>query len=242
MTNPITMPEQAHTHDLNYITTDAGNADRLVREHGTDFRYCEPLGGWLTWSGVRWQVDNAGIYERAKSVGRAMLHEAAEAKDDHVRDRLISHAKNSLNERGVKAMVNLAKTDEQIKVSPDLFDADPYLLNAYNGIVDMRTGELRKHDRTDLITKLAPVSYDPDAEGAEWSKFLERVLPDEELRDFMRMSVGYSAIGNAAEHVMFILYGLGANGKSTFTETLKATLGDYAHRTNTNSLASGGLT
>lgn len=54
------------------------------------------------------------------------------------------------------------------------------------------------------------------------------------------MSVGYSAIGNAAEHVMFILYGLGANGKSTFTETLKATLGDYAHRTNTNTLVNSG--
>lgn len=224
------------TRNLDYITTDSGNADRLVREHGQDFRYCEPLGGWFHWSVVRRQVENDAIRERAKRVGRSMLHEAADERDGHVRDRLIQHARNSLSERGIKAMVNLAKTDDTIRVSPELFDTDPYLINCWNGTVDVRTGKLRDHNREDLITRLAPVAYDPQAEDSEWMGFLGRVLPDDELRDFMRMSVGYSAIGNAAEHVMFILYGLGANGKSTFTETLKATLGDYAHRTNTNTL------
>ncbi len=185
-------------------------------------------------------MDNSTVYESAKKVGRDMLHEAADENDRHVRDRLVHHAKKSLNERGVNAMVNLAKTDERVKVSPDLFDSDPYLLNCLNGTVDVRTGTLRVHERDDLITKLAPVAYHPEADDSEWTAFLERVLPIPELRDFMRMSVGYSAIGNAAEHVMFILYGLGANGKSTFTETIKATLGEYAHRTTTASLSSGG--
>src|SRR3712207_4736292 len=115
MSATMTVPEEAHKQDLDYITTDSGNAERLVREHGRDFRYCEPLGGWLHWTGVRWQVDNATISERAKRVGRDLLHEAADEREHHVRDRLISHSKNTLNERGIKAMVNLAKTDVQVK-------------------------------------------------------------------------------------------------------------------------------
>ncbi|QIN82500.1 hypothetical protein GBA63_07465 [Rubrobacter tropicus] len=235
MTDTIT-----NTHDLDYITTDSGNADRLVREHREAFRYCEPLGGWLTWNGLRWKVDNAAIHEKARRIGRALLQEAADEKDNHVRDRLIQHARYSLSDPGIERMVRRATKDASVRVGPAAFDSYPYLMNVWNGTVDLRTGELHGHDRENLITMLAPVAYYPDADGTEWDTFLERVLPDEELREFMRTSVGYSAIGNAAEHVMFILYGLGANGKSTFTETLKAVLGDYAHRTNTNTLVNSG--
>jgi putative DNA primase/helicase len=55
------------------------------------------------------------------------------------------------------------------------------VLNVDNGTLDLRTGELRDHDRADLITKLAPVSYDPDAPADEWDKFLERVLPTHDV-------------------------------------------------------------
>jgi putative DNA primase/helicase len=50
------------------------------------------------------------------------------------------------------------------------------------------------------------------------------------------MAAGYSAIGDVREHLLLILYGSGANGKSTFIETIRAALGDYAHRTRTEIL------
>jgi putative DNA primase/helicase len=240
MTITNNVPSNGTTHDLDYITTDSGDADRLIREHGRDFRYCEPLGGWLHWNGVRWQVDNAAIWERGEQIGKSLLHEAADASDRNDGDRLWSHGRYTLSVPGLRRMIEKAQRDSRVRVSAGLFDADPNLLNCLNGTLDIRTGKLHDHDRNDLITKLAPVSYDPDADDREWARFLERVVPDGELCDFLRMSVGYSAIGNAAEHVMFILYGLGANGKSTFTETLKAVLGDYAHRTNTNTLVNNG--
>src|SRR5215211_5036977 len=118
-----TVPSGAQTHDIDYITTDSGNADRLIREHGRDFRYCEPLGGWLTWNGVRWQVDNAAVYKRARSIGKAILHEAADEQDNHVRDRLIQHARYSLSDPGIKRMVNQAEKDSGI--SPGEFDRNP---------------------------------------------------------------------------------------------------------------------
>jgi putative DNA primase/helicase len=191
MTDTTTVPKVAPKHDLDYITTDSGNADRLIREHGEDFRYCEPLGGWLHWNGVRWQLDNAAIHQRARELGKTLLVEAADESDNHIRNTLIQHARYTLGHSGIERMVKEAKKYEQVIVSPDLFDADPYLINCWNGTVDVKTGKLHDHRREDLITKLAPVAYDPKADDTEWARFLERVIPDKDLRDFLRTSVGY---------------------------------------------------
>lgn len=155
------------THNLDYLTTDSGNADRLVTEHGRDFRYCAPLGGWLYWNGVRWQVDNAAVHQRARELGKTLLYEAADEKDNHVRDRLIHHARYTLGNPGIERMVKEAGKDARVITAPEDFDSDPYLINCWNGTVDVRTGELRQHDRNDLIAKLAPVGYDPDADSSE---------------------------------------------------------------------------
>jgi putative DNA primase/helicase len=43
--------------------------------------------------------------------------------------------------------------------------------------------------------------------------------------------VGYALTGITWEQVLFFLYGLGANGKSTFLEVIQTMLGDYATQT-----------
>src|SRR5262249_23526841 len=108
-------------------------------------------------------------------------------------------------------------------------DADPWLLNVQNGTVDLRTGELREHRRDDLITKVAPVDFDPDAECPTWVAFLNRAMAgDATLVDYLQRFVGYCLTGATTEHVLVFLYGGGANGKSTFLSTVHAMLGDYA--------------
>lgn len=225
-----------HTKDLDYILSDSGNADRLVEENLDDFKYCNALGGWLHWSGLRWQVDNDAIWETARGIGNTLLNEAASELDRNKQDRIIQHARYSLRKSAISSMVELATHDSRLKVDADLFDADPYLLNVENGTVDLRTGEIKDHNRNDLITKLAHVAYDPDAHAPIWTQFLEKILPQEELRNFIQKAIGYSATGDVSEHCLLIMYGRGANGKSTFIEAIRNVIGDYAYRTRTESL------
>ena len=61
-----------------------------------------------------------------------------------------------------------------------------------------------------------------------WTAFLERVAPDPELRAFLQRFCGYCCTGVTTEHKFVFAYGTGANGKSTFINTIAAILGDYA--------------
>jgi putative DNA primase/helicase len=54
-----------------------------------------------------------------------------------------------------------------------------------------------------------------------------------ELINFLQTAAGWAISGNTKEQVIFILYGSGANGKSTFLNTIMNLLGDYAMATPT---------
>lgn len=208
--------------------TDVGNAERLVERHAADLRYCYPLGQWLCFDGQRWRGDDAGEVERrSKETVRAMLREAAPEEGSTDKD-LARHALASESRARIEAMIALARSEPGVPVRPEELDPDQWLLNVENGTIDLRTGELRKHRREDLITKLAPVEYDPAAEAPSWEVCLERWLPSEELRRFVQKVVGYSLTGDVSEQILAFLHGTGANGKSTLINALMEALGEYA--------------
>src|SRR5262249_55206845 len=110
------------------------------------------------------------------------------------------------------------------------FDRNPWLLNVANGTLDLEKGELRERSRDDLITKIAPVSYDPSATCPRWTRFLEEIsLGSGELMGLLKRLAGYALTGDTSERALFLLHGTGANGKSTFLEVLSAMMGDYAY-------------
>jgi len=59
---------------------------------------------------------------------------------------------------------------------------------------------------------------------------------NEALIEFVQQAVGYSLSGITDERCMFILYGKGRNGKSTFVEALADLLGPYAMKTEITTL------
>src|SRR5829696_1644179 len=211
-----------------YLCNDAGNAERLADRHGANLRYCYPWGKWLVYDGARWRVDDRGAVVRlAKDTARSIFEEAKEAPGDETAKQLGKWASSSLSESKLRAMISLAQSEPGIPVLPEEMDASPDLLNVLNGTIDLRSVELREHRREDLITKLAPVEYDPNGAAPLWAQTLERVLPDPEVRAFFKKLCGYALTGDVSEQMLPVLYGTGANGKSTVLNTLLAVLGDY---------------
>ncbi len=100
-----------------------------------------------------------------------------------------------------------------------------------NGVLDLRSGKLYPHDRWRLMTKLVPARFDPEARCDRWERFLSRVMGgNAELIAFLQRAVGYSLTGVTGERCLFFLYGMGANGKSTFLEVMRALLAGYAQQ------------
>lgn len=234
--------------------SDVYNAHRLVQEHGHDLQYCYPWGKWLTWAGTQWTHEDTGeAMRRAKATAVALVQDArqwlervaaqladaalsgdatayqAALKEQKAANQLFAHAASSLQHQRLKAMLAQTQSELKIPILPQDLDTDHWVLNCTNGTLDLRTGELRPHQREDLLTKCMPVAYDPAAPCPTWDAFLDRIMAgNKNLIGFLQRAVGYALTGVIREHVLPILWGEGSNGKSTFLNTLRAVFGPYA--------------
>jgi putative DNA primase/helicase len=221
--------------------TDLGNARRLVARHGHNLRYVVADREWRVWEGGLWRPDRTlEVIRLAKETVEAMHEEAEAAPTEELRRELLAHGLASEASARIRAMVELAASEPEVVALPEQFDRDPWLLNAANGTVDLRTGALRGHRREDLITRIAPVRFDQGAEAPGWEAFLSRITEGNAgLVQYLQRVAGYTLTGLTREHALFILYGPGGNGKTTFVEALRACLGGYAAQADFGSFLSG---
>jgi len=140
----------------------------------------------------------------------------------------LARAKRAQTRRGIESMLSLARSEPALAVTHEAVDADPWILNCKNGVLDLRTGDLRDHNPGERLTMIAGCEYEPRTDAPRWHAFLERVLPDASVRDFVQRLAGYALTGVIRDHILPIFYGVGANGKSVLVGTLQAVLGDYA--------------
>jgi putative DNA primase/helicase len=227
-----------------FSLSDLGNARRLVALHGKDFRYCQLNKKWYCWDGKVWKVDSTAQIERwAKDIPANLYREAADCRDFKERESLGKFALQCEESRRLLPMIRLAQSEPGVPVMPADFDAHAWLLNCANGTIDLTTGELRPHNREDLITCMAPVAYDPGASFDQWEKFLYQIMDvkrqpaaADRMAIFLQRALGYALTGSTREQCLFILWGGGANGKSTLLNMVKEVLGNYAMHTPTDTL------
>ena len=217
-------------------TTEFGNARRLIARHGKNIRYCGVLGGWFVYDGKRWRRDESlKIMELAKDTVVHMGREARAIEDPETRKVYTKHAARCQSHRAIKAMTDLARSDRAVCVESNVFDQHDLLLNVLNGTLNLNTGDLRPHRRDDMLTQLANVAYDPEADCPRWRDFVASICDgDGDLIDFLCRAAGYALTGSTTEQAFFILHGNGCNGKSTYLEILKGLMGDYAQTAETS--------
>jgi putative DNA primase/helicase len=223
-------------------TTDMGNARRLARRAVNKLIHVHGLG-WLVWDGKRWKRALSGqevreakrmvrsIYKEAGSISRRV----AQTSDDEERKKLSAivdgvngWARSSEFATRIGAAISLARSEPELVEEVEKLDAHPHLLNVQDGMLDLNTLALRQpHDPAYRLTRIAGAPFDREADAPTFHKFIERILPDAEVRRYVQKGLGYSLLGRYSER-LFIPYGSGANGKSTLLYVVRCALGDYA--------------
>jgi putative DNA primase/helicase len=200
--------------------SDDALALRFADRHASDLRFVAAWNKWLTWDGVRWRFDET---LHAYELVRLLCREAAAGCNKEKVAVALASAKT------VAAVERLARADRRLAATVDQWDAEPWLLNTPETVIDLRAGQPRRHSPNDYMTKMTAVG--PRGDCPNFLAFLDRITSgDAELIAYLRRVFGYALTGLTREHALFFGYGTGANGKSVLLSTVSGLLGDY-HKT-----------
>jgi putative DNA primase/helicase len=216
--------------------TDATNARRLFEEHGKDIRYIAAWKKWIVWNGKYWDTDEGGalVHEKGLEMIRNIYDELLKTDDPRERMEIEKYGIISESTRRRESLIKAAQWITELNVKPEELDINPWLLNVRNGTVDVASGEFKTQCQKEMITKIANVEYNPNADCPKWKKYVREIMDYKaELIEFLQTAIGRAITGDISEQIMFILFGTGANGKSTFLNTIMYLLGDYATATPT---------
>lgn len=214
-----------------------GNAKRLRRRFGAYLRSTLERG-WGVWDGTRWNFkDGAGrAAKMAHRVAASILNEVRALENDggsvkRVQALFVWSNKSATNGR-MKSSLEIAAP--YLRADLEDFDARPELLNTPGGTLELGQAgspidlvSMRPHNRGDLLTRCTETVFVEDARAPKFEAFLEQIMPNYELRQFMQRFFGYAITGDNGEQIMLLCYGRGANGKSVLLNILRKILGDY---------------
>lgn len=199
--------------------TDDGRALAFVKAQAGNLRWVERWRRWFQWDGKVWREDGTlGVFDLVRSF---------------LRQHAGRHPGRQLDAPRIAAVEKLSRSDRAAATSPDQLDAHDWLLNTQTGVVNLKTGDLRAHDRDLLLTKITACGVGGDC--PRWQRFLLEVTGDDpQLVGFLQRLAGYCLTGSTREHALFFLYGTGGNGKGVFLNTLRAIMADYAEVSSTD--------
>lgn len=210
--------------------TDLDNAQRFVRLLGPVMRFCPSLGWLLNLDGKCWRPDEvSAITQLARDVASNLWAEGLAMPDgSDARKATLKAAQKAEDARRIRAFIELASTWPEIAVLEDSFDADPWVLNCQNGLLNLRTHELQACDRTALCRRITRAEYHPKAGCPRFETFLDRImLGRAPLVEFLQRWFGYCLTGSTREQRFALFLGSGSNGKTTLVEAMQFVLGNY---------------
>lgn len=165
--------------------------------------------------------------------------------DALVADWIVDELRNLSNSESFKGSNSLFKVNKKNvddimafmkrKVIKPLeqFNEQPNLINVKNGVIDLRTLELYKHNAGFFFDYVLDVNYNPNADMTKWNKFLRESLENADKYEeggiyqleLLQLAAGYSITGETNEECLFYIYGKTRSGKSTFINTINEILG-----------------
>ncbi|MEM3356877.1 MAG: phage/plasmid primase, P4 family, partial [Candidatus Bathyarchaeia archaeon] len=211
-------PPQPDSDDKSVPFTEDALAIEFSIRHKDDWRYVAGWGSWLHWDGMRWKKETT---LKAFDLARKICRQSAKQCDK------VKKAEKILSAATVAAVERLARADRAHASTSEQWDSDLFAFNTQSGVLDTKTGAISPHSKQYHITRLANAGI--GTQCPNWLKFLNDITNgNTELCEYLSRVAGYCLTGSTEEHVLFFLYGTGANGKSVFLNTLCSIWGDYA--------------
>lgn len=215
--------------------TDAGNAEAFAKIYDDRLRYIHGIG-WHIWHENYWQPDETKetmrlVEELSNHRQMAITRFETDPQDKIDKLRTALRLEQTF---GAKSCLEFAQSLTPFSCSADELDRHPLALACRNGTLYPEFGFLGDSDQNDLITKCVTVAYQETARAPRWLKFLDEVFtdqngrPDPGLIAYIQKALGYCLTGYTNERCLFVCHGEGANGKSTFINTIDYIMGSYA--------------
>lgn len=218
---------------LSFSHTDAANAERLAEKIVGKYTYVPGLG-WHLWRNGRYVPDEANSITR-EAIARVRQY----AEETPTGEKW---AQQSMAAPRIAASIALAESIPEMVTMPIQLDAEPLELCTPSGVVDLSTMEIRQGNPfTDRHTRQTLVSP-KHGDMPKFNAFLDMVITDPERIEYMQTLMGAVLIGEIRWHVLPVLVGVGANGKSTFLDIVGRILGDYTAIMPENFLLDSGRT
>lgn len=145
--------------------------------------------------------------------------------EDVVSFDLVNELKSKATKNTINEIINHIKI-LTVKSIDDIKQKNSNLICVNNGILNVETDELIKHNPEYVFFNKMPIDYDKDAECPTFESFLNDVVEDYEA-DQLQEFVGYTLMTDTAKYEKgLVLLGPGGNGKSTFLKIITAMFGE----------------
>lgn len=234
---------------LGYLNENrVGDAKLYSRLHRGAVVYVKYWERWLIWGGHHWIEDDfeisaqiiEDVCELYLRLAESKQIEADEETDKDLKSKLQSIADTALRRvnqlRDTPGQDKLLQMTRRIRdplvVLPKQIDQQHYVKACPNGVIDLRTGELRPGRPDEYILNAIVTEYDPellrkDDPCPETNRFLLSSMDgDQELVDFIWRLLGYGLITERRDHIFTIMWGEhGRNGKDTLIKLVTHVLG-----------------
>ena len=227
-----------------------GDAKLYNRLHRGLIVYVKHWERFLVWNGHHWREDDwnesyqaiENLCERYLKVADEKQAEAdaftkeeveQRKKVQEIADKAYRRVDRLRSKNGQDdLLVMTRRTRNPLLIMPDFIDKQYYLLPCPNGVVDLKTGDLREGRPEDYLLNACLTEYDPklldlDDPCPETNAFLLRSMDgNQRLVDFIWRLLGYGLIRERKEHVFIIFWGEhGRNGKDTLIKLVTHVLG-----------------
>lgn len=207
-----------------FEANDIGIRDQLILRLGDRFHYLAEEKDYICWDGVKWATDQRYRIEfEYTEMVRELARQAKLAGDETWVKWWTKAGNRSRTEAAIKSL----RAVPEFTVTTAELNNDRRLINVQNGILDLTGGTLVPHDPARKMTRVMGASYDPMATCPNFDGFMERVLPDPEMRAYVQRALGYSMLGDADQRSLFLVCGPSGTGKSTLMATMELVFGDY---------------